>query len=89
MRMICEAALQNSNIVMASESAAADEVDVALVEAGREHETAKLMALCEKYPRARIIAIGQPLRPESFGAVTPMLIKADLLRAALNLKAAA
>ncbi len=36
MRMICEAALRNSNIVIASESAAADEVDVALVEAGRE-----------------------------------------------------
>ena len=88
MRTLCEAALRGSDAELAPADAAAADVDVALVEIGPEDEFAKLETLRKKYPTARIIAIGQPARPEIFDGVAPFPLKPDMLRMALETKAA-
>ncbi len=88
MRTLCEAALLGSNAELAPADAGADDVDVALVEIGPDDEFAKLETLRRKYPTARIIAIGQPARPEIFDGVTPFPLKPERLRMELEAKAA-
>ena len=88
MRTLCEAALHGSNAELAPPDAGAEDIDVALVEIGPEDEFAKLETLRRKYPTARIIAIGQPARPEIFDGVAPFPLKPERLRMALEAKAA-
>ncbi len=88
MRLLCEAALRGSNMELASDGTAAEDVDVALVEIRPDEEFAKLEALRLKYPHARIIAIGHPAQPEIFDGVTPFPLKPDRLRMALEDRAA-
>ena len=88
MRLLCEAALRGSDMELAPENAAAEDIDVALVEIRPDEEFAKLEALRQKYPTARIIAIGQPAQPEIFDGVAPFPLKPERLRMALENKAA-
>ncbi len=88
MQMICEAALIGSDVELAPAGTAVDDIDVALVEIGPGDEFTKLESLRQKYPKARIIAIGQPLQPENFDGVTPVPLKPDRLRMALAVEAA-
>lgn len=88
MRALCEAALRGSNAELAPADAGAEEIDVALVEIGPDDEFAKLESLRKKYPAARIIAIGQPARPEIFDDVAPFPLKPERLLMALEAKAA-
>ena len=72
----------------AEAGADADKIDVALIEIGPGDAYARLEELRRIYPRARIIAIGQPAAPEIYDGVTPMPIKPDRLRSALTAEAA-
>lgn len=88
MRLLCEAALRGSEMELAPDDASAEDVDVALVEVRPDEEFAKLEAMRLKYPKARIIAIGQPAQPDIFDGVTPFPLKPERLRMALGAKAA-
>ncbi len=88
MQMICEAALIGSDVELASVNDANEDIDIALVEIGPGDEFAKLESLRLKYPKARIIAIGEPIQPEKFDGVTPVPLKPDRLRMALVVQAA-
>lgn len=88
MQLLCEAALRGSEMEIAPEGTAPEDVDVALVEIGPDEEFAKLEAMRLKYPKARIIAIGQPVQPEIFDGVAPIPLKPERLRLALEKKAA-
>lgn len=88
MRLLCEAALRGSDMELAPDGDAAEDIDVALVEIRPDEEFAKLEALRLKYPQARIIAIGQPAQPEIFDGVAPFPLKPERLRRALENRAA-